>query len=169
MRHPRKLKKNATYHAYARTNLQEFILDLGNNKEMMEAILIRAQHKYKFRLIHFCIMGNHIHLLIKPIGELELLSKIMKWILSVFASKFNRKYNRKGHVWYDRFKSRIVDTIEYYKVIFEYISNNPVKAKLTDSIYTYKYSGIFHLTNKNYTLVEKPSELILKLFPKWRI
>ncbi|NQT60881.1 MAG: transposase [Bacteroidetes bacterium] len=169
MRYSRKVKKNAIYHAYARANLQEHILALEENKKMMEETFERAHVKFKFRLIHFCIMGNHIHLLIKPIGEPEMISKIMQWILSVFAIKFNKKYHLKGHVWYDRFKSRIVETIEYLKVVFEYISNNPVKAKLVDVASDYKYSGLFHLLHGDYHLVEKPSKLLLKLISCLRI
>ena len=168
MRQLRKLQDKATYHVIARANLQEFILKKDYYKDMFLNVVMEAKRKYSFRLIHFAIMSNHIHLLMKPIGEPRLLSGIMRWILSVFATRFNKELNRKGHVWYDRFKSSIIDTKEYFTYVFEYISNNPVKAKLTDSVYSYPYSGIFHLVNKLYDVIDKPTKEILTLFNNLR-
>ncbi len=53
-------------------------------------------------------MGNHFHLIIRP-QKNENLSRIMQWILSVFALKFNRLFTYSGHVWYDRFTSKIIN------------------------------------------------------------
>ena len=142
MRNPRKYKLGAFYHVFARINLQEHILKDDEIKDMFEKVLERANIKFDFRLIHLMVMDNHIHLLIKPIGEPELLSKIMQWVLSVFAIQFNKKFNRKGHVWYDRFKSNIIDSIEYLRTVFDYISQNPVKAKLAKTFVSYRYGGI---------------------------
>lgn len=169
MRNPRKYKLGAFYHVFARINLQEHILKDDEIKDMFEKVLERANIKFDFRLIHLMVMDNHIHLLIKPIGEPELLSKIMQWVLSVFAIQFNKKFNRKGHVWYDRFKSNIIDSIEYLKAVFDYISQNPVKAKLAKTIFSYRYSGIYHIMQGKHHLVEKPSKLLLELFPYLRI
>ena len=169
MRNPRKYKLGAFYHVFARINLQEHILKDDEIKDMFEKVLERANIKFDFRLIHLMVMDNHIHLLIKPIGEPELLSKIMQWVLSVFAIQFNKKFNRKGHVWYDRFKSNIIDSIEYLRTVFDYISQNPVKAKLAKTIFSYRYSGIYHIMQGKHHLVEKPSKLLLELFPYLRI
>ncbi|MDR1466613.1 MAG: transposase, partial [Treponema sp.] len=62
--------------------------------------------KFHFRLWSFCIMGNHIHLLIKP-GKDGNLSVIMQWIKCNFTKAWNKAHGRKGHLWGERFYSRI--------------------------------------------------------------
>jgi putative transposase len=86
-----------------------------------------AKLKFHFRLWDFCIMGNHIHCLIKP-GKDGNLSKIMQWIKCNFAKAWNKANGRKGHVWGERFYSRIISGITDFLRVREYIVENPVKA-----------------------------------------
>ncbi|MBC8553048.1 MAG: transposase [Candidatus Brocadiales bacterium] len=165
MRPNRQLEENAKYHVMARANLQENIFIKDEDKDMVEEIVHSAKKKYRFRLKHFAVMNNHIHLLIQPIGKKENLSRIMKWILSCIATRYNRKYHRKGHVFYDRFKSKIVNGSGYYRRLLKYISNNPVKAKLSENIYSYRYSSLYHLMRKQYHINDEPDEDMLELFP----
>ncbi|MDR0784301.1 MAG: transposase [Treponema sp.] len=72
-------------------------------------------------------MGNHIHFLIKP-GKDANLSEIMQWIKCNFAKAWNKAHGRKGHVWGERFYSRIIGGIDDFLRTREYITENPVKA-----------------------------------------
>ncbi|NQT58464.1 MAG: transposase [Bacteroidetes bacterium] len=164
MRKRRKLKKGAKYHVTARANLQIYILQEAIIKEMFLKVLIQAKRKYLFIIIHFSIMDNHIHLIIKPTGRTDL-STIMQWVLSVFAIRYNKKYNLKGHVWYDRFHSKIIDSDSYMRKVFCYISHNPIKGKLAKTIYEHCYSGIYHYKHRIYTVVDPPDEELLAMFP----
>ena len=155
MRYRRILIKNCSYHVIARTNRQEFIFDSDSIKEMFIKVLKEAKKKYKFRIDNFCIMGNHIHLIIKPLG-ISSLSKIMQWILSKFAVRFNKHYNFKGHVWYDRFKSIIIETLKQFIRVNEYIDNNPVKAGIVKKTEDYYYCGITFLKNKIFGVIDPP-------------
>jgi len=155
MRKIRQLKKNAFYHVTARANRQEFIFEQDNIKEMFLDILTAAKKRFNFKIKNFCIMSNHIHLIIKPLYKDDL-SKIMQWILSIFAIRFNSFYNYHGHVWYDRFKSSIIETFSYYKTVFEYINNNPVKAGMVEKPEDYYYCGITYLKNKVYEIIDPP-------------
>ena len=169
MRKPRQLEVNAKYHAMARANLQEDLFIKDEDKDMVEEVVKLAKLKFRFRLKHSMVMNNHIHLLIQPVGKKESLSVIMQWILSIIAMRYNKKYDRKGHVWYDRFKSKIVNGAAYYRTLFLYISNNPVKAKLAKDIFSYRYSGIYHLMMKQYHIVDEPDEELLEMFPFLRV
>lgn len=131
MRKPRELKEGASYHVISRANRKEMILNSDEVKEMFLEVIRRAQKKYKFLIKNFCIMGNHYHLIIKPLGK-ESLSKIMQWILSTFALKFNRMFGLTGHVWNDRFTSKILYSYMQYLTTFVYIANNPVRASLAE-------------------------------------
>ena len=64
----------------------------------------------------------------------------MQWILSVFAIWFNKKFGLIGHVWYDRFKSKIIRSYRQYLATFLYIANNPVSADIVKKATDYKYN-----------------------------
>lgn len=152
MRKPRETEKDAVYHVRAIAHRNEFIFDRKFIKWMMIFTLIRARRKYKFTLNNFSIMGNHIHLMIKPENG-ESISKIMQWILSVFSKRFNKYYGYKGSVWRCRFKSSIVRGKKYYKEVFRYIANNPVKAGMVDKASDYIYGGIFFIKKSLFSLI----------------
>ena len=157
MRKRRVLIDNHSYHVTARINRQEFLFETKNIKEMLMKVLEESKLKFNFQLKNFCIMGNHIHLIIKPFRG-ENLSKIMQWVLSVFAQRYNRYFELKGHVWYDRFKSKVIFTLRQYLNTFFYISNNPVKAGLVHQATEYEYSGITHMLKGIAGIIDKPPE-----------
>jgi putative transposase len=129
MRKPRALKKNASYHVTARANRDETILQTAEYKELFLSVMMAAQKKFRFAFNSFCLLENCIHFIIRPTAPIHL-SKIMQWILSVFAMKFNKCQNYRGHVWYDRFKSKIVDDIFKYLDTYIYILKTPIGLSL---------------------------------------
>ena len=155
MRKKRLIIDNGLYHVIARANRQEFIFEQNEFKELFIDIIRAAKKKYDFLIYHFCIMDNHIHFIIKPLKKSKL-SEIMRWILGNFAVKFNRLNNYHGHVWYDRFKSIIIRTYTQFLRVFDYISNNPVKAGIVQKAEDYFYSGITFIKNKVFEIVNPP-------------
>lgn len=143
MRKSRELKDGAVYHVTARANRKEMILDNRGMKDLFLEVLARAKGKYRFRIENFCIMGNHIHLMIRP-GAGESLSKIMQWILSVFAMAYNRIHGFTGHVWGCRFFSRIMASFRQFVTVFLYIDQNPVKANQVEDARDWRYGGLWH-------------------------
>ncbi len=162
MRKPRRIKRGSSYHVTARINRQEFIFFSKEVKEMFMLTVRRAKTNYDFIVRNFCIMNNHIHFIIEPRGDAEL-SKIMQWILGVFAQTYNRKYGLKGHVWYDRFKSKVIDSIRQYLNTFIYIANNPVKAGIVDRAADYEYNGIADMQKGIMDIMERPPNRIMKI------
>ncbi|MBN2441873.1 MAG: transposase [Spirochaetales bacterium] len=155
MRRSRKLRQGAVYHVIARANRNEFIFESKEIRDMFLDILSRAKKRYKFAVWNFCIMGTHVHLMMQPLGK-ENLSKIMQWILSVFARKFNDKFNLIGHVWYDRFKSWILNSIHQMFVTFQYITENPVKAGIVKKPEDYEHNGITFIKKGMYDIIHPP-------------
>jgi putative transposase len=169
MRKSREVKQDATYHVTALANRQEFIFKDESIKRLFIKTLFQCRDIFEFKLINFVIMDNHIHLLITPTGKPKILSAIMRWLLGTFAKRFNGRFKLKGHVFYDRFKSKIVHNLDYLIAVFKYIVLNPVKAKLVETIFSYKYSGIYQIIRGDYRLVEKPSPILQHFFPYLRI
>ncbi|MDA3948801.1 MAG: transposase [Spirochaeta sp.] len=164
MRKPRILVRGAEYHVVARANRREFIFNSPEVKDLFLDIVFRAKGEYSFVIRNFCIMGNHIHFLIRPETG-ESLSRIMQWILSVFASKFNRMFGYSGHVWHDRFKSVVIGSLRQFVAAFAYITNNPVKAGLVSCPTVFRHNGVRHIRDGDRSVVQAPDALVRILFP----
>jgi len=143
MRQPRQLSEGARYHVTARINRKEMLLDSASVRELFLSTVTRAKKKYRFRIWNFSIMGNHIHFLIEPRTG-ESLSAIMRWILGVFATLYNRKNGLSGHVWGERFHSRILAGFRAFVLAFAYIDANPLNAGIVVRAYEWRQSGIWH-------------------------
>ena len=143
MRQTRKIAKGASYHVVSRINHQEMRLDNSAMKMLFLDVVKRAKAKFDFRIENFTVMGNHFHLIIKPENESNL-SQIMQWILGVFTMKYNRIHHLKGHLWQDRFFSKIITSFRELISIFNYIDENPVKAGLVSDPRKWRFGGIAH-------------------------
>lgn len=165
MRKPRVLQDGAVYHVTARANRREPILDPSAVKELFLEVVARAKRKYDFRLGNFCVMGNHVHFIIRP-GAGECLSSIMRWILGVFAMAYNRLRGLSGHVWGQRFYSRVVSGFFDYVRMYSYLDRNPVAAGLVPNGREWRFGGLWHDRAGCRRVVGAPPEWILLLFPE---
>jgi putative transposase len=84
-------------------------------------------------------MSNHVHLLIKETEES--VSNTIKRISGSYVFWYNKKYERCGHLFQDRFKSETVDNEEYFLTVIRYIHQNPIKAGLVKDNSNYKWSS----------------------------
>ncbi|MBU8914328.1 MAG: transposase [Spirochaetales bacterium] len=164
MRRPRRIVAGARYHVVARANRREFILESDRVKDMFLSVVARGKRRFRFSIDTLCIMDNHIHLLLRP-GKGESLSRIMQWILSVFAVRFNRLFGLHGHVWYDRFKSVVVQTIAQFAHAYCYITENPVVAGVVATARDYRYGAPGIRRSGTQGLLGPPGLLINLLFP----
>ena len=99
---------------------------------------------YNFKIYGYCLMDNHAHLMIDANGSD--ISKVMHGINFSYASYFNRKYEREGHLFKDRFTSKIVDSEKYLKTLSLYMHNNPrsiVEYRTCPDEYAFSSLGIF--------------------------
>jgi len=92
-----------------------------------------------FKLLAYCLMSNHVHLLLKE-GS-EPLSQIFMRLGAKYVPWFNRKYDRSGHLFQDRFKSGAVESDAYFIAALIYIYQNPVKAGLCAQSQDYRWSS----------------------------
>lgn len=94
--------------------------------ERMASTLNRFQKELGFKTAAFCLMSNHAHLLIY--SDDGAYAQIMKKITVSYAVYYNRKYDRVGHVFQDRFRSEPVNDEAYLMAVVRYIYQNPQKA-----------------------------------------
>jgi putative transposase len=164
MHKPRILVEGARYHVSARANNKLMVLDQAEVKELFVEIVSRAREKYRFSIDNFCIMGNHFHFIIKP-HEKESLSRIMQWILSVFAMAYNRLHGTSGHLWGQRFFSQVINSFRVFMKIFDYIDENPVKAGIIQDKRMWIFSGGYFRRSGRGNFLSSLPRLLLALFP----
>lgn len=163
MRKPRLTLPGARYHVIARVNRGEFIFQRQEVKDLFLALMRKAKKRYKFAIETFCIMDSHVHLIIRPL-EGESISRIMQWLLSVFALRFNRRFGLVGHVWMDRFKSFILHTDAQRMKAHAYIANNPVSAGLVRLPSHYSHSAARFILAGDFSIIEKPPLDLLEFY-----
>ncbi len=137
------------------------ILNRGNNRQTIFLenqdflhyleILERYKNKYHFKIFAYCIMSNHIHLVLRTSSD-GTISDIMKAITIAHTRHYHYKYDTSGHVWQGRFRSPIVSTDQYLLTLMRYIEQNPVRAGIVDHPGKYPFSS--YAAN---TLIKKDS------------
>lgn len=120
------------------TNRQEIFHDDEDCLRFLET-LERYKRNCMLEVYGWCLMGNHIHLLLKE-GEEEI-AKTMKRIGVSFVWYYNWKYNATGHLFQGRFKSENIETDEYLMAVIRYIHQNPVKANIVMKSSLWKWSS----------------------------
>ena len=112
-----------------------------------------------YEIYAYCLMSNHIHLLIK-VGP-EPLEQIMRRVCGKFVYWYNHKYDRTGYLFQDRFKSEPVEDDTYFLTVLRYIHQNPLKTGLVKGLKDYPWSSYNAYIKRN-KLVD--ADFALKMF-----
>ncbi len=159
-RQQRKKSISGIYHCILRgINKQDIFFENQDYIKFFD-ILGKSKKLFHFELYSYILMPNHIHLEIKE--KNDSLSKIMQNIGVAYATYFNKKYNRVGHLFQNRFKSKAVETQIYMLNLLRYIHQNPEQAGI-EKMEKYKWSSYNEYINKK---ILTDTEIVLKFFSK---
>ena len=123
-RRPRISFKGAVYHVCFRGNARQRIFIDNRDRHRFLVSLAERIRDYQIRLYLYCLMVNHVHLLLEtPCANI---SAFMESLLTSFAVYFNLRHQRSGHFTQGRFKSPLVQGDEYLLRLSRYIHLNPV-------------------------------------------
>jgi len=127
-RKPRQKSTTGIYHIITRGINRQDIFQDDEDKNVYLERLSEYKEKCGFLLYAYCLMGNHVHLLLKE--EAVGVSDIMKKIGASYVYWYNFKYRRIGHLFQDRYKSEPIEDNDYLLTVVRYIHQNPVKIGL---------------------------------------
>ena len=116
-------------------------------KEKYKELLKKYSLEYKINIISYCIMNNHVHLLVY-VDDVNNLSKFMHRINTIYASYYNRENNRVGYVFRNRYQVQTIKDEMHLKTCIVYIHNNPVKAGIVRKCNEYNYSSFYEYIEK---------------------
>jgi putative transposase len=129
------------YHVLIRGNNQQNIFKDDEDFQKFIEILKKYKEKYQFKLYHYVLMTNHVHLVIEISEKGGELSQIIKGINLSYAQYFKVKYKHTGHLWQDRFKSILISRDEYLPACGSYVELNPVRAGIVKEPGEYHWSS----------------------------
>ena len=129
---------NDVYHCMLRGINKQDIFFEDKDYLRFQEIIERTKKKFSYQLYSYVLMPNHIHLEIKD--ENHKLSQILHSMTTSYANYFNKKYQRNGHLFDNRFKSKSVESSYYILNLVRYIHQNPVKAGIS-KMENYKWSS----------------------------
>lgn len=136
-RSARKRSISGIYHVMIRGADRRIIFGDDEDCQTFMNIVRRIKKRHPFNLYACCLMGNHVHLLIRE--EQESVDVIIKRLGVTYVAYYNHKYDLLGHLFQDRFHSEAVDTQAYFLDVLRYICQNPVKAGLSKTPEEYRW------------------------------
>lgn len=147
-RKSRKLLDGKICHHIVQGINKEYIFKEDEDKKKYLNLLRKYYKDYEIDIICYCIMDNHAHLILYS-ANIENISTFMRKVNSIYAMYYNKKYDRVGYVFRNRFKSILILTREQLYVCIKYIHMNPVKANIVKNEDKYKYSSYNDYLNKS--------------------
>ncbi|MGB4438093.1 MAG: transposase [Sedimentibacter sp.] len=152
--------ESGIYHVMLRGIDKRNIFLKPNDYEKFIESIIKAKEKVKFFVYAYCLMTNHVHILVKQ--DNEDIGDTVRRIAVSYAQYHNNKYGRTGHLFQNRFRSEAVDNDQYFLTVIRYIHQNPLKAGIIKNIGDYKWSSYNEYINNNECIVD--SEFVLSYF-----
>ena len=166
-RKAREKSSSGIYHIILRgINRQSIFEDAEDRMKLIED-LAKYKEIGQYRIFAYCLMDNHIHILLQETQEP--ISMMIQRVSSSYVIWYNRRHERCGHLFQERFKSEVVETDTYFLTVLRYIHQNPIKAKIASDTSAYQWSSYHEYTqsaqviDKKYALdmfSDKPDEAV---------
>lgn len=138
-RQARQLSESAIYHVMIRgVNRDAIFLEDADFDRFVELLAV-VKAASGCLVLAYCLIPNHVHLIIQT--TTEPIGTVIKRLGVRYAGWFNRKYQRVGHLFQDRFKSIPVEDDEYLITLLRYVWNNPIEAGLAEHAADYPWSS----------------------------
>ena len=157
-RKPREFSSTNIYHIILRGNDKSDIFYDTQDRYVFLNIIKETKEKFNCEVYSYCLMSNHIHMIIKV--KSNFLSKAIQSLGIKYSAYFNKKFNRRGHLFENRFFSKKVENLNYFLTVCKYVHRNPEKANI-ERTEVYRWSSY-----KEYIGTEKiiDSKVLLHYF-----
>ncbi|NLX30910.1 MAG: transposase [Deltaproteobacteria bacterium] len=136
----RQLADGLIYHVINRGNDKQVVFRKKWDYEVFLELMGMARERYPLKVFAYCLMPNHFHFVASQDGDISLSSWI-QWLMTTHVRRYNRHYERSGHLWQGRFKSFPVQDDEHLLVLMRYVEGNPVRSGLVSTARDWKWSS----------------------------
>ncbi len=129
------------YHVLNRGNAQMTVFHAADDYAAFEQLLADAQARVPMRLLAYCLMPNHFHLVVWPRADGDL-SRWMQWLLTAHVRRHHRRHATSGHVWQGRFRACPIQQDEHLLTVLRYVERNPLRARLVRQAERWPWSSL---------------------------
>lgn len=129
------------YHVINRGNAKAQVYHSSADYQAFLGFIHRASERIPMRVLAYCLMPNHFHLVLRPHADGEL-SRWMHWLLTAHVKRHHRVYGSTGRIWQGRFKAFPIEEDRHLIVVLRYVERNPVRANLVGNAADWDWSSI---------------------------
>ena len=141
-------KLNSNYlHIMVQGLNKEYIFNEEKEIQTYLYMLASDSKNFMLKIVAYCVMNNHVHLLIYS-PKIEEISKLMSKVNTKYAKYYNKKHDRCGYVFRNRYRAEEIYSLARFINCINYIHNNPVKAGMCSNKGEYRYSSYNDYLNK---------------------
>ena len=150
------------YHVINRANARMQIFNKEEDYLLFEKVLKDAKKRFDMRILSYCIMPNHWHLVLYPKQDGDL-QKFMGWLSMTHTQRWHSQHKTtgSGHLYQGRYKSFLAQTNDYLLQLFRYVERNALRAKLVQKAEDWRWSSLY--------IKEKGDEKQKKILDQWPI
>ena len=138
---PRCCPAGCAVHVLNRGVRRKRLFHSEDDYRQFQKLLGLAGARASMRLLAYCLMPNHWHLVVWPRSD-RAVSAYVQWLSSEHACYFNRTRSTAGHVYERRFRSVVVQDDRHLWTLLQYVENNPARAGLVTSAEQWKWSSL---------------------------
>ena len=133
-----------TYHVLNRANARVQIFDTDTDYQQFESILEEAAEKFSMRILSYCIMPNHWHLVLHPIHDGDL-QAFMGWLTNTHTRRWHvaKATIGQGHLYQGRYKSFLCEQDQHLFTVLRYVERNAKTANLVQNTELWKWSSVW--------------------------
>lgn len=134
---------NYPYHIINRANARLKIFFKAEEYRLFELILIEGVEKYDMRLLAYCLMPNHFHLVLYPKQDGDI-QKFMQWVTLTHTQRWHVQHKTigTGHLYQGRYKSFLIEQDRHLLSVIRYVERNPLRARLVKKAETWMFSSL---------------------------
>jgi putative transposase len=129
------------YHVLNRGNARQRVFHKKADYEAFLELLAQARRRLPMRLLAYCLMPNHFHLVLWPRHDGDL-SRFMQWLLTAHVRRYHRHRRTSGHVWQGRFKAFAIQQDQHLLTVLRYVERNAVRAGLVRRAEAWRWSSV---------------------------
>lgn len=127
-------------HVYSRGNNRRILFFRPKDFKIYYSLLTELKRQESVKIMHYCLMANHVHLLVR-VSELSGLSSFMQRLNLQYFYYYRKQHAYVGHLWQNRFKSKLIQKEDYLIQCGKYIELNPIRAGIVKFPQDYPYSS----------------------------
>jgi putative transposase len=128
-------------HVVTRGNARATVFHSTDDYAQFVGLISAARHRVPIDLLAWCLMPNHVHLVVRPVGDGDL-PRFMHWLLTTHVQRHRIRHGTTGRVWQGRYRAFPIQADTHLLTVIRYVERNPVRAVLVDSACEWRWSSV---------------------------